>query len=51
MEISNMRKYNQQKYKGRHSKNFYLKNKIWQNGDNQIWSNIHTYMVDRATTV
>ena len=24
---------------------------MWQNSDNQLWSNIHIYMVDRATTI
>ena len=27
------------------------KKKKKKNGDNQLWDNIHTYMVDRAATI
>ena len=37
----------QQRCKGGQSKKLYIKNKIWQKGNNQWWNNIHIYMVDR----
>ena len=40
-----------QRYKGRQSKKLYINNKIWQNGNNQLWNNVHIYMVDRAATI
>ena len=40
-----------QRYKGRQSKKLYIKNKMWQNGNNQLCTNIHIIMTDRTTTI
>ena len=40
----------QQRYKGHQSKKLCINIKIRENGNNQLWNNIHIYMVDRAAT-
>ena len=40
-----------QRYKDLQSKMLYVTNKIWQNGDDQLWNNIDIYINTEGTTI